>query len=96
MWQTKCLVGTIEADMATKILIKNAMSTSEWKKKNFINFNEKNIGELKTKKIKSKWSWTWMNLGTHVSINSNRNLANSKGLKQNYNLDESKPQKEKA
>ena len=33
MWQTKCLVGTIEADMATKILIKNAMSTSEWKKK---------------------------------------------------------------
>ena len=29
MWQTKCLVGTIEADMAPKILIKNAMSTSE-------------------------------------------------------------------
>ena len=27
---------------------------NEKKKKKFINFNEKNIGELKTKKIKSK------------------------------------------
>ena len=75
MWQTKCLVGTIEADMATKILIKNVMSASEWKKNIYIyiNFNEKNIGELKTKKIKSRWSWTWTNLGTLIS---NQNLAN--------------------
>ena len=36
MWQTECLVGTIEADMATKILIKNFMSESELKKKIYI------------------------------------------------------------
>ena len=75
MWQTECLVGTIEADMATKILIKNVMSASEWKIYIYIyiNFNEKNVGELKTKKIKSRWSWTWTNLGTLIS---NQNLAN--------------------
>ena len=59
MWQTMCFVGTLEANMATKIIIKFAivirkMPPQHLKKKKFINIKKKkknkNIKEKKKKK----------------------------------------------
>ena len=59
MWQTMCFVGTLEANMATKIIIKFAivirkMPPQHLKKKQFINIKKKKRIKILRKKKKKK------------------------------------------
>ena len=66
MWQTECTVGTLNADMANKIILKNVTST--FKNNIKINLTILKIKKLQKKKKKNIINFININLSNFIKL----------------------------